>query len=194
MLRKAALLTETRRHDESVSLVETALNSLRLRAAEDGSMARASRESWALASKLTMNNRQSIFSEWSKLASLKCDAGAEVDHIRRSVTRTDEQDEAPSFDVGVIQGKRVKYSNLSRYRLVAAYRAIRLLEIAGIPPANNPGRDTPLPMSMVADLLTLAADELVTTNPKLSIRLVLRICTYDKDRDAATRAVARPPC
>ena len=96
--------------------------------------------------------------------------------------RTDGQDEAPSFDVGVRRGTRVRFSNLSRSRLIAAYRAIRLLEVAGVPPVNNPGRDTDLPMSMVSDLLTLAADELVTTNPKLSIRLVLRICTYDKDK------------
>ena len=182
MLRKAALLTEARRYDDSVSLVERALNSLRQASAEGKSIASASREGWALASTLTMNNRQSIFREWSKLASLKCDAGAETDHVRRAMMRTDEQDEAPSFDVGVRQGTRVRFSNLSRSRLIAAYRAIRLLEVAGVPPVNNPGRDTGLPMSMVSDLLTLAADELVTTNPKLSIRLLLRICTYDEDK------------
>ena len=182
LLRKAALLTEARRYDESVSLVERALNSLRQDPAESKSIASASREGWALASTLTMNNRQSIFREWSKLASLKCDAGSETDHVRRAMMRTDGQDEAPSFDVGVRQGTRVRFSNLSRSRLIAAYRAIRLLEVAGVPPVNNPGRDTDLPMSMVSDLLTLAADELVTTNPKLSIRLVLRICTYDKDK------------
>ena len=182
MLRKAALLTEARRYDESVSLVERALNSLRQDPAESKSIASASREGWALASTLTMNNRQSIFREWSKLASLKCDAGSEADHVRRAMTRTDAEDEAPSFDVGVRQGTRVRFSNLSRSRLIAAYRVIRLLEVAGVPPVNNPGRDTDLPMSMVSGLLTLAADELVTTNPKLSIRLVLRICTYDKDK------------
>ena len=182
MLRKAALLTEVRRHDESVPLVERALNSLRQDPAESKSIASASREGWALASTLTVNNRQSIFREWSKLASLKSDAGTETDHIRRAIRRTDEQDEAPSFDVGVRQGSRVRFSNLSRSRLIAAYRAIRLLEVAGVPPVNSPGRDADLPMSMVSDLLTLAADELVTTNPQLSIRLALRICTYDKDK------------
>ena len=182
MLRKAALLTEARRYDESVSLVESALNSLRQDVSEGRIIASASREGWALASTLTMNNRQNIFREWSKLASLRCDARAETDHIRQAMKRTDGQDEAPSFDVGVRQGTRVRFSNLSRYRLIAAYRAIRLLEVAGVPPVNNPGRDAALPMTMVSDLLTLAADELVATNPKLSIRLVLRICTYDKDK------------
>ena len=182
MLRKAALLTEARRYDESIPLVERALNALRQDPAESKSIASASREGWALASTLTMNNRQSVVREWSKLASLKCDAGSEADHVRRAMTRTDAEDEAPSFDVGVRQGTRVRFSNLSRSRLIAAYRVVRLLEVAGVPPVNNPGRDTDLPMSMVSDLLTLAADELVTTNPQLSFRLVLRICTYDKDK------------
>ena len=182
MLRKAALLTEARRYEDSVSLVERTLNSLRQASAEGKSIASASREGWALASTLTMNNHQSIIREWSKLASLKCDAGSETDHVRRAMMRTDKQDEAPSFDVGLRRGTRVRYSNLSRSRLIAAYRAVRLLEVGGVPPVNNPGRDADLPMSMVSDLLTLAADELVTTNPKLAIRLVLRVCTYDKDK------------
>ena len=182
ILRKAALLTEAHRFDESVSLVQVALNSLRQNPAEGKSIASASQEGWALASTLTMNNKQSIFREWSKLASLKCDSGTETDYIRRAMTRTDEQDEAPSFDVGAREGTRVRFSNLGRTRIIAAYRAIRLLEIAGVPPVNNPGRDADIPMSMVSGLLTLAADELVASNPKLSMRLVLRICSYDRDK------------
>ena len=182
MLRKAALLTEARHYEESASLVQGALNLLRQDPEEGNSIASASREGWALASTLTMNNRQNIFREWSKLASLKCDAGAETDHIRRAMRRTDEQNEAPSFDVGVRQGTLLHFSNLSRSRLKAAYRAIRLLEVAGVPLVNNPERNTFIPTSMVSDLLTLAADELAATNPKLSIRLVLRVCRYDGDK------------
>ena len=114
MLRKAALLTEAYRYDESVPLVQGALNLLRQNPEEGRSIARASREGWALASTLTSKNRQSVLSEWSKLASLKCDAGAETDHVRQAIRRTDEQDEAPSFDMGVRQGTRVRFSNLSR--------------------------------------------------------------------------------
>ena len=182
MLRKAALLTEARRYHESVSLVERALNSLRQDAGDGKSIASASREGWALASTLTRDNRQSILREWSRLASLKCDAGGETDHFRRAMRRTDEQDEVPAFDVGVRQGTRVHYSNASRSRLSAAYRAIRLLEVAGVPPVNNPGPDGHPSMSMVSDILTRAADELVATNPRLSIRLVLRVCNYDGDK------------
>ena len=112
LLRKAALLTEARRYDESASLVEHALKSLRQDAVEERSIASSSREGWALASTLTWNSRQSVLREWSKLASLKCDAGSETDHVRRAIRRSDEQNEAPAFDVGVRQGTRVRYSNL----------------------------------------------------------------------------------
>ena len=182
MLRKAALLTEAHRYDDSISLIQEALDSIRREPEEGKSIASASREGWALASTLTSNNQQSISREWDKLASLKCDAGGQTDLLRRAITRTDEQDEAPSFNVGARRGTRFRFSNLGRSRLIAAYRVIRLLEVAGIPTVNNPGRDSGIPMSMVANLLTLAADELVVTNQQLAIRLVLRICSYDRDK------------
>ena len=112
---------------------------------------------------------------------MKCDARSETEHVRRALRRAVEQDESPAFDVGVRQGTRVRFSNLSRARLIAAYRAIRLLEVAGIPPVNSPRHSDDMPMAMASDLLTLAADELASTNPKLSIRLVLRNCKYDRD-------------
>lgn len=182
ILRKAALLTEARRHDESIVMVQEALNSVRGDLVDGKSIASASRECWALASTLTMNNRQSIYREWDKLTSLKCDARAEIDHVRRALRRADDQDEAPAFDLGVRREARVRFSNTRRSRMMAAYRAIRLHEVAGVPPTNSPGRDNDMPMSMASDLLKLAADELVATNPGLSIRLILRICGYDGDK------------
>ena len=180
-LRKAALLTEVRRHDESIVMVQEVLNSLRHDLTDGKSIASASRESWALASTLTLSSRQSISREWDRLASLKCDARSETEHIRRALRRADEQDEAPPFDVGVRQGTRVRFSNLRSSRLIAAYRAIRLFEVAGIPPVNSPRHSEDMPMAMASDLLILAADELASTNPELSVRLVLRICKYDRD-------------
>ena len=162
--------------------MQGALNSIRQEPLDGKGVANASREGWALVSTISKDNRQTVFRELAKLASLKCDAAIETAYIRRTITRADRQDEAPSFDIGVRQGTRVHVSNLSRSRLIAAYRAIRLLEVAGVPPVNNPGRNTGMPLSMVSDLLPLAADQLVATNPSLSIRLVLRACNYDKDK------------
>ena len=186
-LRKAALLTEARRYDESSSLIQNALNSLREDVGEGKSIASASREGWALASRLTMNNQQMISREWDKLASQKCDAGTETDQIRRAMMRTTEREEAPSFDLGVRRSVGIRFSNASRTRVIAAYRAIRLPEVTGLPPVNNPKSDSVIPMSMVSDILKSAAEELVTTdpelaNPELAVRLLLRICSYDNDK------------
>ena len=182
MLRKAALLTEVQRYDESASLIQKALTLLRHEHAEGRSIAWASREGWALASTLTMSNQQSISREWDRLASLKCDAGAETDAIRRAILQADRRNEAPSFDLGARQGTGVHFSNLDHRRLVAAYRAVRLPEVAGLPLVNNPAGDSSIPMSMVSDLLASAAEEIVKVNPGLAMRLVLRICKYDRDR------------
>ena len=186
-LRKAALLTEARRYDESSSLIQSALNSLRKDVKEGKSISSASREGWALASTLTMNNQQMVSREWDKLASQKCDAGAETDYIRRAMMRTTERDEAPSFDLGIRRSNGIRFSNASRSRVIAAYRAIRLPEVTGLPPVNNPKDDSLIPMSMVSDTLKMAAEELVATDaelakPELAVRLLLRICSYDNDK------------
>ena len=52
---------------------------------------------------------------------------------------------------------------------------------------------------MVSDIMNLAADQLATTKPMLSARLVLRICDYDRDRAlqrvlSRTRLAALPSC
>ena len=182
MLRKAALLTEVQRYDDSASLIQNALNSLRHEPAASRSIASASREGWALASTLTTTNQQSISREWDRLASLKCDAGAETDFIRRAMLQADRRSETPSFDLGIRQGTSVHFSTLGHDRLIAAYRAVRLPEVAGLPLVSNPAGDGSIPMSMVSGLLASAAEEIVKVNPRLAMRLVLRICKYDKDR------------
>ena len=181
MLRKAALLTEAGRHDESVSLIQLALSLLRQGPTGGRTIASASREAWALASTLTANNRLSVSREWEKLASMKCDPPAEMDHLRRMLSHADEKDESPSFDLGARNASRLRFSNLGRSRLIAAYRTIRLPEVSGVPPVNNPGETSDMPVSIMSDLFPQAADQLVMTNPKLAIRLVLRTCNYDED-------------
>ena len=181
LLRKAALLTEACRYEESVHLIQSTLESLRQNPAAERSIASASREGWALASTLAFNNQQNIIREWDNFASQKCDPQIVTDHIRRTIRGTAEREDAPLFDVGWRQGAGLRWSHSSNVRLITAYRAIRLPEVAGLPPTNNPGSGG-VPVSMVSDLLTSAADELVTSNPRLSMRLVLRICKYDKDK------------
>ena len=182
MLRKAALLTEVQRYDDSASLVQKALTLLRHENTAGRSIAGASREGWALASTLTMTNQRSISREWDRLASLKCDAGAETGFIRRAMLQADRRSEGPSFDLGTRRGTSVHFSTVGHDRVIAAYRAVRLPEVAGLPLATNPAGDGSIPMSMVSDLLASAAEEVVKVNPRLAMRLVLRICKYDGDR------------
>ena len=182
MLRKAALLTEARRFDESRSLIKVALESIRRDHVTGKSIASASREGWALASTMTFDNQQEISREWESLAVLKCDAGTELDYVNRALKGVEEREEAPSFDPSIRESTRIKFSGASRARMVAAYRAIRLSEVTGLPPVNNPDGDTPVPLSLISDTLKSAADELAAIKPELSIRLVLRTCSYDRDR------------
>ncbi len=116
--------------------------------------------------------------------------GAETDHIRRAMRSTEEREEAPILRFGNQTEYRGQFSNASRTRMVAAYRSVRLPEVTGLPPVNNPGGDAFIPMSMVSGILILAADELAAIKPELAMRLALRVCSYDKDK-GLQRALSR---
>ena len=181
LLRKAAMLTEIRRYEASARLIQSALGSLRSLSKGEKSIANASREGWALASTLTFNNQQLVFREWQNLARQRCDPNVVIDHIRRSLKGATQPQDPPHFDVGRKQATSLRLSGSSYVRMIAAYRAVLLPEVTGLSPVNNPGHDN-FPMSMVSDLLTSAAEELVSTNPQLSMRLILRISASDKDK------------
>ena len=182
MLRKAALLTEAARYDESRTLVQGSLNLIRKDFAGDGSIATASREGWALVSTWTFDNGQAVYRRWNELASLKCHAGTELNNLTHALRGTEEQKEASPFDLGIRHRPGIRYSNEGHYRLIASYRAVRLPEVAGLPPVNYPSTDSDFPMAAASGILALAGDTLVERNPELAIRLALRICNYDKDK------------
>ena len=182
MLRKAAMLSEMCRYEESAQLIHSSLESLRSVPRDGNSIANVSRESWALASTLKFNNRQMVYREWENLAPLKCDPRVVIDDVRRTMKGTTQPPDAPPFDVGLRLGAGYSLSNSRHTRLIAAYRAVLLPEVTGLPLINNPETDTSPEVSMVSDLLASAAEELVSTNPQLSMRLALRISTFDQDK------------
>ena len=183
MLRRAALLTEAGRMEESKPLVQAALNLIRENYARNGNIANASRESWALGSALTWDNQHAFDRRWDELASLKCDSMQEIDLSTSAIQGNDKRDEAPSFDLGVRNVTRTIFSGNNRYGIVAAYRGVRLLEVAGLPPTNNPGGKYSLSMSLgQRGVLTSATEQLVTIAPDLSIRLALRACSDEGDK------------
>ena len=190
LLRKAALLTEARRHNESGPLVQQVLNLVRRNFTGSQSVANASLESWALASSLRMNNGPEVHRRWEELSSQKCDAGDELDNLRNRLRGALESKEAPPFDLGTRRGISIRFSNEGQRRLTAAYSAVRLLEITGLPPSNYTSEDQPIPTTVILDTLKTAAHELVESRPELAMRLVLRICKYDGD-DTLLRVLSR---
>ena len=189
-IRKAALLTEIGRHDESGSLLEEALKSIRNAKGSTSNIPAASLESWALGSTLNDSTRRSVFRRWDELATWKCHAWDELEHLARAMRGTAEKKDKPSFDLGIGRTRQVQWSNEGYTRTIAAYRAVRLPEVTGLPPVNIPTGKVPIPTAASSGLLKLAADELAAVNPELSIRLILRICSYDKD-EALLRVLSR---
>ena len=81
-------------------------------------------------------------------------------------------EEAPSFDLGTRRVQGLSFSNADSRG--AAYRAIRLSEVAGLPPYADH-------MDVAANILKLAAEKLCTSDPEMAVRLVLRVSTGDQD-------------
>ena len=178
MLRKAALLTEAGRDEEAVKLTEQAIADIRRFPVDDRSVAGPSREGWALWSTIDHESRSEVFKRWNELASRNCDAYAEKAGIARILSSKGASSNPPPFDLGTVQdGWSIRFE--SGNRLAPAFRAIRLSEVAGLPAATPQAFP---PRATGADILQLAAEHLVKFNPELAIRLVLRSCTYDKDK------------
>ena len=177
MMRKAALLAETGRNDEASGLIEYTLAASRESPANDRSVVGPSCESWALWSAWRDGgeNRQELMKRWNKLAPLKCNALTEKHHIANAIKSKRETEEAPVFDLGGRQGSGFSLSSEEFERQIAAYRAIRLSEVAGLPPSINH-------VNVATDILKLAAESLVVLYPEMAARLVLRVSTEEGDK------------
>ena len=187
MVRKAALLWESDRNGEAAELVGRALDAIRSSPEADDSVASVSREGWALWSAFTVDNRREFRQRWDQLAALKCDAMLEMDLIARKVNESDGSQEAPAFDLGVRRGPGGRFS--ATIPGLAARGAIRLSEVAGLPPATK-HEDSIVGATVASGILKSAAEELATTEPELTTRLILRVCGYDKDK-TLERALSR---
>ena len=184
MLRKAALLVEVNRVEEAVQLLNRTLLTIRENPGDGRSMAGPSREGWALCLVAAFENgyrwrsgqdqveTPQSFSEWDErrieLASLKCDAFAELKRYEEDITGKTERSKKQPFDLGVRQSDGITYSNAEYNQWLAAHRAIRLYEVAGLVTAGS-------------SILELAAEKLSVSRQEMAARLVLRISNYDED-------------
>ena len=177
MIRKAALLWETDHSAEATELVKSAIAVIQQRHSHEPTAASASREGWALLSEFQLDNRDAIWKRWRVLARWKGDAVSERSLIEDGMRSADTGREAPSFDLGV-QRSSVYFSNVAADQ--AAYRAVRLAEVAGLPPVSR--HEDPIGMEVAAPLMRSAAEHLAATQPELAIRLALRACSGETDK------------
>ena len=177
MLRKAAMFWESYRNNEAAELVKRALTAIRSVRDDDRSVANASREGWALWSALAVDNVRMLRKRWDELARLKCDSMLEKNFILRRLSDSIGKKEAPSFDLETVSSTRLSFSSVQPG--LEAYRAVRLSEVAGLPPITRHHEFAN--RVVAADILTLAAGDLASLSQKLAVRLVLRSCNSDTD-------------
>ena len=178
-LRKAALLTEVGRDNEAATLIQSVLDLVNKHYREHANIASASLESWALASTVSYRNRSWVLRRWEQLSQYRADAGSEIEHVTRSIQGSEERKKPPSFDNVIGRSAPLTISNAAYTRMIAAYRGVRLPEVAGLPPSFTD--EDSLPVSVASRVLKTAADELATFNPELSVRLAIRVSGYDGD-------------
>ena len=170
MVRKAAILVEPNRIADAVELFDRALLTIREIPDDGRGVAGPSREGWALWlawalewMKFDWNEAEkspdtsSLLRRWRELASMKCDALSEGREYANVLGPKNEREAAPNFDLEIRTRPGLRFSNAEYNRWVAARRAIRLSEVAGMPTAN-------------LNILKLAADELSTSEPEMAVR------------------------
>ena len=187
MVRKAALLAEQNRDDEAARLLNNSLLVIRENSREGRNLINPSREGWILLLSVAFEppfsqapsteklDAPPAFSRWEQLARFHCDAFAQKKELLGALKGDAKQKEEPLFDLGARREILINSSNMEYKKQLYAYRAIRLCEVAGLPPsACN--------VVVGSDILTAAADNLITVNQMLAFLLVLRLVKSENDK------------
>ena len=173
---KSALLWETGRDNEAEELLKSTITAIRAMPKAEQSVAGPSRESWATLVALGWDNQQVSFQRLRELVPLRCDVFGERQAASEGVDRNSPEEKPPVFDVNRRRGATVRFSNYDRQS--AAYRAVRLSEIAGLPPFKT---DRGIHATVWAQVLRNAADELADWDLQFAIRIVLRAGSTNND-------------
>lgn len=174
MMRKAALLFELGRDEEAQALNSSALNAIRRIPADDTRVDAPSRESWALYCAGATLGFQDYWSaslewrqRWDELTPLKCNALLEMHFGAEAIRGKDKPDKGAHFDLGVEWRPGYSFSIAEYLRWAASHRALRLTEVAGLPPRIGD-------RVVASSNLLLAARELCPLEPELAARIVMR--------------------
>lgn len=180
MMRKSAILWEAGRDDEAAQLLQHAIVAVRVMPDDQSSVAGPSREAWATLMAIGRDNRQTILKRLRDLVPLRCDVFDEQQSVLDAMGQNNAADEPPVFDINRRRGTSFRHSNYDPQ--TAAYRAIRLSEIAGLPPfATELATNVKISTTVWAGVLKKAAEEIADENLELAIRLVLRTSSSDTD-------------
>ncbi len=181
-LRKAALLFESCRGSEALALAQLACDATRSIGVEAKTIATASREAWALAATLNSRNQQETRRELDKLAAYKCDVLAEKELASRALVNETGHDSAPTFDPVIGNVLNISWSQAGRAQYFAAFRAIRMTEIAGLPLICISKEGDGWPISLSIGMLKASAEALLPMHPEFAARMILRVCTSPTDK------------
>ena len=180
MMRKSAVLWESG-HDEAEEILQRAIVAVRTMPEIKSSVAGPSREAWATLVALGWDNHQMLVKRLRELAPFRCDAFGERQSVLDAMSQNRAEDEPPVFDVNRQRGTGARFSNYDPQ--AAAYRAVRLSEVAGIPPfATALVTNVKISTNVWADVLKKAADEMADENLEFAIRLVLRTSSGQNDK------------
>lgn len=192
MMRKAALLAELDRADEVVPLLNDAIADTRRNHPGPPNLANPSREGWALKLALAFGRTfphtrplpelraPDAFPRWRELGVQDCDVLEDYRLLKNMVCgegwgAENSFDRGQPFDLGTRRGYSITYSQRPAERRQAAWQAIRLVEVAGLPPVAAH-------IVVASDILKAAAEELRVETPHLAFRLALRLASSEADR------------
>ena len=189
-MRKSALLREIGRKEEANRLIERTLDEIRAIPGDGHDLAGPSREGWALWSLVeTFANTpdfqarwDNVQARWDELAAVKCDPSPDVRYLRDELSVSRRETQPPAFDLGggLTETRLASPSSPS----AAAYRGIRLTEVAGLPPSIDV-------VTIAGGLVKRAAEALVIVDATTGIRQMIRVTTSDRDK-AFNRVLSRP--
>ena len=189
-MRKSALLREIGRKEEANQLIERTLDEIRAITGDGRDLAGPSREGWALWSLVEtfaiaddfQARWDNVQARWDELAALKCDASSDVRYLRDELSVSRRETQPPAFDLGggLTETRLASPSSPS----AAAYRGIRLTEVAGLPPSIDV-------VTIAGGMVKWAAEALMIEDATTGIRQMIRVTTSDRDK-AFMRVLARP--
>ena len=161
-IRKAAILAEMGEYQRAFELAEATVVELEERAGQMVDVASFSRLAWALQWSMAREtqklweggkegpaNYQAILDRWSQLAQYECDVRSEWQRFEQQVEPVRTTEPAGSLTPPPNRRDVLRMDEYNRYR--HAYRAVRMIELAGIP-SRIPG------VKMAADTLRKAAE------------------------------------